>query len=113
VQSVRFVGNIGFGMLSDPTRGHIQNDVLIYGFSLARGFAEGAEIVSEINGMAGTMRGTPPPGTENRSRMTFGLRYTRRTVRLDGGLTTGFTSRDPRVGLTAGLTWVFESFLSP
>ena len=71
------------------------------------------EIVSEINGMAGTMRGTPPPGTENRSRMTFGLRYTRRTVRLDGGLTTGFTSRDPRVGLTAGLTWVFESFLSP
>ena len=26
---------------------------------------------------------------------------------------TGFTSRDPRVGLTGGLTWVFESPLNP
>ena len=113
VQSVRFVGNVGLGMLSDPTRGHIQHDLVTYGFSLARAFAEGAEIVAEINGLAKTIRGTPPPGTESRGRMTFGLRYTRGSVRLDGGLITGFTSRDPRVGLTAGLTWVFESFLNP
>ena len=113
VQSIRVVGNVGLGILSDPTRGDRQNDVLTYGFSLARAFAEGAEIVGEINGHASTRRGTPPPGTESRATMTFGLRYTRGTVRLDGGLFTGFTSRDPRVGLTLGLTWVFESPLSP
>ena len=45
--------------------------------------------------------------------MTFGLRYTRNTVRFDGGLFTGFTSRDQRLGLTGGLTWVFESPLNP
>ena len=113
VQSIRVVGNVGVGILSDPTRGDRQNDVLTYGFSLARAFAEGAEIVGEINGRASTRRGTPPPGTESRATMTFGLRYTRGTVRIDGGLFTGFTSRDPRVGLTGGLTWVFESPLTP
>ena len=113
MQSVRVVGNVGLGILSDPTRGDRQNDVLTYGFSLARAFAEGAEIVVEINGRASTRSGVPPPGTESRATMTFGLRYTRGTVRFDGGLVTGFTSRDPRVGLTGGLTWVFESPLRP
>ena len=113
VQSIRVVGNVGLGILSDPTRGDRQNDVLTYGFSLARAFAEGAEIVGEINGRASTRRGTPPPGTESRATMTFGLRYTRNTVRFDGGLFTGFTSRDQRLGLTGGLTWVFESPLNP
>ena len=113
MQSVRVVGNVGLGILSDPTRGDRQNDVLTYGFSLARAFAEGAEIVGEINGRASTRSGVPPPGTESRATMTFGLRYTRGTVRFDGGLVTGFTSRDPRVGLTGGFTWVFESPLRP
>ncbi|HJN45961.1 MAG: hypothetical protein CL477_12455 [Acidobacteria bacterium] len=113
IESVRVVGNVGLGILSDPTRGDRQNDVLTYGFSLARAFAPGAEIVGEINGRASTRRGAPPPGTETRATMTFGLRYTRGTVRFDGGLFTGFTSRDPRVGVTGGLTWVFESPLSP
>ena len=113
MQAVRLVGNVGVGILSDPTRGDRQNDVLTYGFSLARAFAEGAEIVGEINVRVSTRRGTPPPGTESRATMTFGLRYTRGAVRFDGGLFTGFTSRDPRVGLTGGLTWVFESFLQP
>ena len=113
MQSVRVVGNVGLGILSDPTRGDRQNDVLTYGLSLARAFAEGAEIVGEINGRASTRSGVPPPGTESRATMTFGLRYTRGTVRFDGGLVAGFTSRDPRVGLTGGFTWVFESPLRP
>ena len=112
-QAVRVVGNVGLGILSDPTRGDRQNDVLIYGVSFARAFAPGAEIVGEINGRASTRRGVPPPGTESRATMTFGLRYTRGTVRVDGGLFTGFTSLDPRVGLTGGLTWVFQSPLAP
>ena len=113
MQSVRVVGNVGLGILSDPTRGDRQNDVLTYGFSLARAFAEGAEIVGEINGRQSTRSGGPLPGTESRAIMMFGLRYTRNTVRFDGGLFSGFTSRDPQVGLTGGLTWVFASPLRP
>src|SRR5262249_43573587 len=36
VQSIRVVANAGAGILSDPTNGHRQNDVLTYGLSLAR-----------------------------------------------------------------------------
>ena len=34
VGSVRMVGNVGFGILGDPTRGDRQNDVLTYGISV-------------------------------------------------------------------------------
>ena len=113
IQSVRVVGNIGLGILSDPTRGDRQNDVLTYGFSMARAFAEDAEVVGEIHGRASTRRGLPPPGTESLGRMTFGVRYTRDTIRFDGGIFAGLTSQDPRIGVTGGLTWVFNSPLQP
>ncbi len=113
VQSIRIVGNIGVGILGDPIRGDRQNDVLTYGFSLARALSPGAEIVGEINGRASTRRGDAPPGTDSQGRMTFGLRYTRSAVRIDAGLFTGFTSRDPKVGITGGVTWVFASPLQP
>src|SRR6185436_9530859 len=36
VQSIRVVGNVGLGILAEPTRGDSQNDVLTYGASFAR-----------------------------------------------------------------------------
>src|SRR5262249_5493550 len=42
VQSIRIVGNVGAGILSDPTVGHRQNDVLTYGVSLARAITQQA-----------------------------------------------------------------------
>ena len=113
VQSIRVVGNVGLGILSDPTRGDRQNDVLTYGLSLARAITAASEIVGEIYGRVNTRRGTPPPGTESRGRMTFGLRYTRVSVRIDAGLFTGLTPLDPKLGVTAGLTWVFRGPPSP
>ena len=114
VQSVRFVGNVGFGILSDPIEGHEQNDVLSYGFSLARAVAEGVEFVGEVNGRVGFNPVEEiPPGTENRGSLRFGGRFTRGTVRLDGGIIIGLTSRDPSFGFTAGLTWVFRAFPVP
>ena len=114
VQSVRFVGNVGFGILSDPIEGHEQNDVLSYGFSVARAVAEGVEFVGEVNGRVGFNPVEEiPPGTENRGSLRFGGRFTRGTVRLDGGIIVGLTSRDPSFGFTAGLTWVFRAFPVP
>ena len=114
VQSVRFVGNVGFGILSDPIEGHEQNDVLSYGFSVARAVAEGVEFVGEVNGRVGFNPVEDiPPGTENRGSLRFGGRFTRGTVRLDGGIIVGLTSRDPSFGFTAGLTWVFRAFPVP
>src|SRR5581483_5683409 len=64
VESVRVVGNIGAGILSDPTNGHRQNDVLMYGLSFARALTQQAEVVGELNGRISTRSGDPFPGTE-------------------------------------------------
>jgi hypothetical protein len=113
VQSVRVVGNVGLGILGDPTRGDNQNDVLDYGLSVARAVRTGVEVVGEINGRWSTRGGTPPAGTESRGTMRVGGRVTRGTVRIDAGLLLGMTSRDPGVGFTVGATWVFKGFTVP
>ncbi len=113
VQSIRFVGNAGLGILGDPTRGDRQNDVLTYGLSVARAVREGLEVVGEVNGRLNTRDGDPPAGTESRGQFRVGGRFTRSTVRVDAGLIVGMTSRDPKVGLTAGFTWVFKGFTIP
>jgi hypothetical protein len=113
VQSIRLVGNLGLGVLTDPTRGYRQNDVITYSMSLARAVKQGVEIVGEVNGHAVTRNHDTPPGTESRSMMRVGGRFTKGTVRIDGGLLVGLTSRDPTWGFTTGFTWVFTGFTVP
>jgi hypothetical protein len=108
VQSVRFVGNIGVGILGDPTRGDRQNDVVTYGFSFARAITSAAEVVGEINGRKDTREGDPPPGTESRSMVRFGARYTIGSWRADAALLFGVTTNDPTIGMAAGFTYVFN-----
>ena len=113
VQAVRVVGNVGLGILADPTRGDQQNDVLTYGVSFARAMTQRAEIVGEINGRISTRSGEPPPGTESRSIARFGARYTVGSWRTDGAVLFGLTSTDPSFGLAAGFTYVFNAFQVP
>lgn len=113
VQSIRFVGNVGLGILGDPTDGNRQNDVLTYGVSVARAVKQGLEVVGEVNGRLDTREGEPPPGTDTRGAMRLGARFTKGTVRIDGGVIIGMTSRDPGFGFTAGATWVFRGFTIP
>jgi len=113
VQSIRVVGNAGFGILGDPVEGHRQNDVLTYGFSLARAVRQGLEVVGEVNGHFDVREVEPPPGTDTRGAMRLGGRFTTGTVRIDAGLIIGLTERDPSIGFTAGMTWVFRGFTVP
>src|SRR5262245_19106261 len=59
VESVRIVGNVGVGILSDPTDGNRQNDVLTYGASAARAVTDAAELVGEFNGRVNTRSAGP------------------------------------------------------
>jgi hypothetical protein len=113
VQSVRLVGNVGVGILGDPTRGDRQNDVLLYGVSFARAITQAAEVVGEVNGRVNTRSGEVIPGTDSRGTIRFGGRYTIGTWRADAALLVGLTPRDPSVGLTAGFTYVFNAFQVP
>lgn len=113
VQSVRLVGNIGLGILGDPTRGDRQNDVLTYGVSFARAISQGGEVVGEINGRKDTRLGDPPPGTESRSMLRLGARYTVGSWRADAALLFGLLAADPAFGVGAGFTYVFNAFSTP
>lgn len=112
-QSIRVVGNVGLGILGNPIAADQQNDALTYGFSVARAVRQGLEVVGEINGRMEFSEIEAPPGTESRSVLRFGGRFTRGTVRVDGGILIGITSNDPSFGLTAGFTWVFRGFTVP
>ena len=113
VQSIRVVGNIGVGILSDPTFGSRQNDVVTYGVSFARALTSKAELVGEVNGRGSTRSGGPLPGTESRGLLKFGGRYTQGTIRFDAGAFFGMTTLDPTVGFTLGFTYVFNAFKVP
>ena len=105
--------HINHPILGDPTRGDRQGDVLTYGLSFARAVRQGVEVVGEVNGRYSARAEDTPPGAESRAALRVGGRITRGTVRVDGGLIIGMTSRDPGFGVTAGLTWVFRAFTVP
>jgi hypothetical protein len=109
IQSVRVVGDVGFGILGSPTNAVEQNDVLNYGISVARAVKPGVEIVGEWNGRYNP-RLVPSVGTESRSEMRLGSRFTHGPIRFDGALLIGVTDFDPTWGFTFGLTWVFKAF---
>lgn len=112
IQSIRFVANIGFLILEDPLEAASQDDLLTYGFSLARALAEGFEVVGEINGRANFAE-TTALGAEDRGLLRVGARYTRGSVRVDGAFMLGLSPRDPDFGFTTGLTWVIDAFRVP
>jgi len=113
VQSVRVVGNVGFGILPDPVIGNRQNDVLTYGLSFARALTQAAEVVGEVNGRVSTRSGDPFPGTETRGTLRLGGRFTTGLLRLDAGVYFGLTTIDPTIGATFGFTYVFNAFRVP
>ena len=112
VQSIRVVTNLGLLILGNPTRAAAQDDLLAYSLSVARAVSQNAEVVGEFAGRA-NFADIVTPGAEDRGLLRFGARYTRSGVRLDAGIMLGLTSRDPEIGLTGGLTWVFNAFRVP
>lgn len=113
VQSIRIVVNAGAGILTNPTSGVGQNDVFLYGLSFARAVTQATEVVGEVNGRFSTRSEGAFPGTESRSVIKVGGRYTRGPLRVDTALFFGATSIDPTVGFTAGFTYVFNAFTVP
>jgi len=113
IRSIRVVGNFGVAILGDPIEGDEQNSTLTYGVSFARAIREGLELVGELNGRLDAQEGNPPPGTESRSVLRLGARYTHGAGRIDGGVVIGVTTIGPTVGFTAGYTHAFNAFTIP
>ena len=83
----------GLGILPDPGAWRSpERRRSLYGMSVARAVRTGIEVVGELNGRVSTRNGTPPVGTESRSRLRFGGRYTEAAVQIDAAFGIGFTS---------------------
>jgi len=112
IQSVRVVANFGLMMIGNPVRAAAQDDLLIYGFSVARAISATGEVVGEFSGRANYAK-TTTPGAGDRGQMRVGTRFTTGPVRLDAGLLVGLSARDPEIGMSLGFTWVFNAFHVP
>ncbi len=112
IQSIRVVANVGMMMIGNPLRAAAQDDLLIYGLSVARAISPRGEVVGEFMGRA-NFANIVTPGAEDRGLLRFGTRFTTGPVRLDAGLLLGLTTRDPEIGVSAGFTWVFNAFHVP
>ena len=113
VQSVRIVGNIGLGILGDPTRGDRQNDVLTYGVSFARALTQRPR--SSARSTAAIRHAERRPAARHRIAQHRALRralHDRQLARRRG-LLFGVTSHDPTFGFAAGFTYVFNAFQVP
>lgn len=107
--STRVVGNFGMAVLSIPTDGDRQNDVLTYGVSATRRLRPGLEVLGEVNGRV-DVKGITPAGTEDRSTARLGLRAGTGALRWHGAVQVGLEDHDPDVGVTLGATWRFRGF---
>ncbi|HWI20464.1 MAG TPA: hypothetical protein VNT81_22065 [Vicinamibacterales bacterium] len=112
IESIRVVANIGMMMIGNPRQAAAQDDLLIYGLSVARAISPRGEVVGEFMGRA-NFANIVTPGAEDRGLLRFGTRYTTGPVRLDAGFMLGLTSRDPEIGFSGGFTWVFNAFHVP
>ena len=113
IAALRVAGNVGFTIMSEPLNSMKQNDVITYGLSFVQQIGRGAALVGDVNGRWSARNGIPPIGTESRGTATAGGRYTRGPIRIDAGVFVGLTSLDPTIGLTTGLTYVFNAFRLP
>jgi hypothetical protein len=113
VESLRVVGNLGVGIMSEPLNAGEQNDVLTYGLSFARAMTQQAEVVGELNGRISTRNGPAPVGTETSGTLKLGGRFTRGSIRFDAGIYFGLSSVDPTIGFTTGFTYVIDAFKLP
>ena len=109
IGAIRLVGNLGLGILSDPTRVARQNDVIVYGVSLTS-MAGAVEVVAEVNGRQNTRVQRVPLGTSSSAHVVAGLRFGRGAWRIDAAAVFGVFSDDPGVGVTGGLTWFWPGF---
>lgn len=109
IGDTRVAGNFGLGVLSVPTRGDRQNDVLTGGLSIVRPIGKRWALAGEVNGRI-DVKGETPPGTEDRGQARLGARYDLGDFRLDGAVLAGLTDVDADFGVTVGVAYEFLGF---
>lgn len=109
IGGLRWVANLGLGILEVPTTVTSQNDVLTYGFSVSR--AVGSRIALGV-GVDGhfDVSGQVHPGTEDTSVARVGGRFGAGASTIDAAVLIGLAEVDAPIGVTIGVTRAFRLF---
>jgi hypothetical protein len=99
-------GNLGFAIYSSPISANSQDDMMIYGASIALPVHDGLEIIGEIHGRQGPIC----LGTENIAQVRAGARISAAGLKWDLTAIGGLREFDPRSGLAVGVSYEFQGF---
>lgn len=114
LRGVRIAGNLGFGILADPTRADRQNDVLTYGVSLTQPLGPAASLVADVNGRVSVRSPADTPvGTETSGTARAGARRKVGKGFVDAAVVLGLTNRDPDIGFSVGYSILVPAFRVP
>jgi hypothetical protein len=103
----RLLANVGLGVLSLPTTGDVQNDVVLYGAAVERSVGRRWTLFAEANGRT-DRRGDAPPGTEDTGQARLGGRWARGTIAIAAAVAVGLHEADPDLGVTLGVTSLWQ-----
>jgi hypothetical protein len=106
---LRWVANLGLGILEVPTAVTSQNDVLTYGFSVSRDVGSRFAVAAGVDGHV-DLSGQVHPGTEDTSVMRFGGRFGAGVSTIDAAVLIGLAEVDAPIGVTVGVTRAFHLF---
>lgn len=109
VGKFRISGNLGLGILTAPTELFSQNDVMLYGLSVAYPLNERVSLLGEVNGRWST-RSKTPLGTESDGEARFGARFKASGLLWDVSALTGLHKNSIRSGVSFGLTYESSLF---
>lgn len=106
---LRWVANLGLGILEVPTAVTSQNDVLTYGFSVSRAIGSRIAVGAGVDGHV-DLSGQVHPGTEDTSVVRLGGRFGAGASTIDAALLIGLAEVDAPIGITVGITRAFHLF---
>ena len=106
---LRWVANLGLGILEVPTAVTSQNDVLTYGFSVSRDVGSRIAVAAGVDGHV-DLSGQVHPGTEDTSVMRLGGRFGAGTSTIDAAVLIGLAEVDAPIAVTVGVTRAIRLF---
>lgn len=106
---LRWIANLGLGILQVPTVVTSQNDVLTYGLSVSRRMGERVTVAAGVDGHV-DLSGQVHPGTEDTGVVRLGGRFGGGASTIDAALLIGLAEVDAPIGITVGVTRAFRLF---
>jgi hypothetical protein len=106
---LRWIANLGLGILEVPTAVTSQNDVLTYGVSVSRRVGDRVTVAAGVDGHV-DLSGQVHPGTEDTGVVRLGGRFRGGASSIDAALLIGLAEVDAPFGLTVGVTRAFRLF---